>query len=421
MQDVDVGKIEIRVDKQISKTLLICEIMDLIKDDQKKKINIMSAEESLEKLYKISTDKKNDRIFVSLSGRFSLNNLKEFSADIYALAGADKLRQIDIDFSDISYLDSAAALSLMQIQKYFNAQNIKCSFVDVTGEAKRIFSVIHEQALATNPLKPKAAHESFIAQIGDASVNIARDFIDVVEFVGELLVALFYTILHPRTLRVKDVLFYMKRAGVDGLPIVGLISVLIGLIIAFMSFLQLKQVGANIFVPSLVSFAMVKELGPIMTAILVAGRSGSAFAAEIGTMVVNEEVDALKIMGFDPIRFLAVPKVMAMIIVVPILTIYSDFFGVLGGMIVGVTGLDLTVNTYLTQSLKTIKVFDIVTSLIKAGVFAALIAGIGCQRGFKVRSGAQDVGKYTTSAVVSAIFLIVVADSIFAVTLYYLR
>jgi len=421
MQDVDVGKIEIRVDKQISKTLLICEIMYLIKDDQKKKIKIMSAEESREKLYKISTDKKNDCIFVSLSGRFSLNNLKEFSADIYALAGADKLRQIDIDFSGISYLDSAAALSLMQIQKDFNDKNIKCLFVDVTGEAKRIFSVINEQALAKNPLKPKATPDSFIAQIGDASVNIARDFIEVVEFVGELLVALFYTILHPRTLRVKDVLFYMKRAGVDGLPIVGLISVLIGLIIAFMSFLQLKQVGANIYVPSLVSFAMVKELGPIMTAILVAGRSGSAFAAEIGTMVVNEEVDALKIMGFDPIRFLAVPKVLAMIIVVPILTIYADFFGVLGGMIVGVTGLDLTINTYLTQSLKTIKVFDIVTSLIKAGVFAALIAGIGCQRGFKVRSGAQDVGKYTTSAVVSAIFLIVVVDSIFAVTLYYLR
>ena len=213
----------------------------------------------------------------------------------------------------------------------------------------------------------------------------------------------------------------MQRAGVDGLPIVGLISMLIGLIIAFMSFLQFRQIGANIYVPSLVSFAMVKELGPIMTAILVAGRSGSAFAAEIGTMVVNEEVDALSTMGFDPVRFLAVPKVLATIIVVPILTIYSDFFGVMGGLIVGVTGLDLTVHTYLTQSLKTVKVFDIVTSLIKSAVFAGLIAGIGCQRGFQVRSGAQDVGKYTTSAVVSAIFLIVVADSIFAVTFYYLK
>ncbi|OGP66825.1 MAG: hypothetical protein A2W27_09935 [Deltaproteobacteria bacterium RBG_16_44_11] len=332
-----------------------------------------------------------------------------------------KFQQISIDFSGISFLDSAAALALIQLKNYAGAKNTLWSFVNLTEEAKGIFSVIHEQALIKRPFKPKTASDNFLIQLGDAFLHLVRDFINVVEFVGDLLFAIFYTITHPQSLRMKDILFYMKRAGVDGLPIVGLISALIGLIIAFMSFLQLKQVGANIYVPSLVSFAMVKELGPIMTAILVAGRSGSAFAAEIGTMVVNEEVDALKTMGFDPVRFLAVPKVLASMMVVPILTIYADFFGVLGGMIVGVTGLDLTVNTYLTQSIKTITVFDIVTSLIKAAVFAALIAGIGCQRGFQVRSGAQDVGKYTTSAVVSAIFLIVVADSIFAVTLYYIR
>jgi phospholipid/cholesterol/gamma-HCH transport system permease protein len=370
------------------------------------------------KSYKISFTAKDRLLFIYLTGSFSLKNLNDFSMAIRELAEKQKPARINMDFSDVFYLDSAAALSLMQIQKYFTSQDIKSSFVNLTSEAKRIFSVIDERALAKKSWKTEKTADSFFVQIGDAFIQLTRDFIEVVEFVGELLTALLYTLFNPRSLRIKDVLFYMKRAGVDGLPIVGL---LIGLIIAFMSFLQLKQVGANIYVPSLVSFAMVKELGPIMTAILVAGRSGSAFAAEIGTMVVNEEVDALKIMGFDPIRFLAVPKVIAMIIVVPILTIYADFFGVIGGLIVGVTGLDLTAHTYLTQSLKTIKVFDIITSLIKAAVFAALIAGIGCQRGFKVRSGAQDVGKYTTSAVVSAIFLIVVADSIFAVTLYYLR
>jgi len=138
-------------------------------------------------------------------------------------------------------------------------------------------------------------------------------------------------------------------------------------------------------------------------------------------MVVNEEVDALSTMGFDPVRFLAVPKVLAAAIVVPVLTLYADFFGNIGGLIVGITGLDLTANTYIIQSLKTITVFDIVTSLIKAAFFAGIIAGVGCQKGFQVRAGAQDVGKYTTSAVVTAIFLIVVADSIFAVMFYYMR
>ena len=207
----------------------------------------------------------------------------------------------------------------------------------------------------------------------------------------------------------------------DGLPIVAIIGLLTGLIIAFMSFLQLKMVGANIYVPSLVSFAMIKELGPLMTAILVAGRSGSAFAAEIGTMVVNEEVDALHTMGFEPIRFLAIPKIIATVIVAPILTVYADFFGIVGGMIIGITSLDLTIQTYVTQSMKTIHVFDIVTSIIKAAVFAGLISAIGCQKGFQVRSGAQDVGKFTTSAVVVAIFMIVVADSIFAIMFYYIK
>jgi phospholipid/cholesterol/gamma-HCH transport system permease protein len=269
--------------------------------------------------------------------------------------------------------------------------------------------------------KSEKYYKGFILQVGNSSLHIGRDFVRFVTFIGELLIAFLYIIRHPKTLRGKDVLFYIQRAGVDGLPIVALIGALIGLIIAFMSFLQLKQVGANIYVPSLVSFAMVRELGPIMTAILVAGRSGSAFAAEIGTMVVNEEVDALRTMGFDPIRFLAIPKVMATVIVVPILTIYADLFGVLGGMVIGVTSLDLTVKTYITQSIKTIQVSDIVTSLIKAAVFAALISAIGCQRGFQVRSGAQDVGKFTTSAVVAAIFMIVVADSIFAIMLYYIK
>ena len=231
------------------------------------------------------------------------------------------------------------------------------------------------------PFKSDQSQDGFIHQIGQSSSNIAGEFRNFVTFIGELMVAFLYIVRHPKTLRGKDVLFYVQRAGVDGLPIVALIGALVGLIIAFMSFLQLKMVGANIYVPALVSFAMIKELGPLMTAILVAGRSGSAFAAEIGTMMVNEEVDALHTMGFDPVRFLAVPKIMATIIVVPILTIYADFFGIIGGMIIGVTSLDLTVTTYITQSMKTIKVFDIVTSLIKAAVFAALIASNRLSKG----------------------------------------
>jgi phospholipid/cholesterol/gamma-HCH transport system permease protein len=188
-----------------------------------------------------------------------------------------------------------------------------------------------------------------------------------------------------------------------------------------MSALQLSQFGADIYVASLVSVSMVRELGPIMTGILVAGRSGSAFAAEIGTMIVNEEVDALDTMAFDPVRFLAVPKVIASMVVVPVLTVYAAIAGIMGGMIIGVLGLDLTVNTYVTQSIKSLSAFGVVSSLIKSVVFAVLIAGIGCQRGFTVKGGAAGVGAATTSAVVAGIFLIIVTDSTFAIILHYIQ
>jgi phospholipid/cholesterol/gamma-HCH transport system permease protein len=381
----------------------------------------MDAKQDWQKRYQLSCKKHDSKLIIYLTGEFGLKNLSHFTEEIKCLFRDQKIRAIDLDFSGITYIDSAAALAIIQIQKAAAAKIIDCYLTNLNDEAKGIFSVIYEKALRQSPFKARETRYGLLIQIGEASLDIVNDVIKFITFVGELLSAIAYTVIHPKSLRTKDVLFYMKRAGVDGLPIVGLISILIGLIIAFMSFLQLRSVGANIYVPSLVSFAMVKELGPIMTAILVAGRSGSAFAAEIGTMVVNEEVDALTTMGFDPIRFLAVPKVFAAVMVVPVLTLYSDLFGIIGGLIVGVTGLDLTVNTYILQSLKTIRVFDVVTSLIKAAVFAGLIAGIGCQRGFQVRSGAQDVGKYTTSAVVSAIFLIVVADSIFAIMFYYIR
>jgi phospholipid/cholesterol/gamma-HCH transport system permease protein len=371
--------------------------------------------------YKISFKREDFNFFVDLSGEFGLKNLTAFTGDIKREISSQKVQNIAIDFSKVCYLDSAAALAFVQIEKEAAAQKITCRLINLNAEAKGIFSVIHGDALTRLPFKSEKSHEGLIRQVGQASLFLARDFVNFVTFIGDLLSALAHTLRHPRSLRGKDVLFYVQRAGVDGLPIVAMIGALMGLIMAFMSYLQFKQFGANIYVPTLVSFAMIKELGPIMTAILVAGRSGSAFAAEIGTMVVNEEVDALQTMGFDPIRFLAVPKVLACVIVVPILTIYADLAGILGGMIIGVTTLDLTVKTYITQSIKTIQVFDVVTSLIKAAVFAGLISTIGCQRGFQVRAGAQDVGKFTTSAVVAAIFLIVVADSIFAVMLYYIK
>jgi phospholipid/cholesterol/gamma-HCH transport system permease protein len=371
--------------------------------------------------YRIFPKIEEGGLAIELSGEFDLKNLTAFSKEISGLIDASRNIAVTFDFSGVSYMDSAAALSVLRFRKQCTINKIDCRLINFPEKIGRIFAVIDYDALERKPLRTNENHDGAIILVGESFLNIINDIKVSITFFGGLLTAVAYAVFHPRSLRSGDFLFYVKQAGVNGLPIVGLIGLLIGLIIAFMSFLQLRMFGANMYVPALVSFAMVKELGPIMTAILVAGRSGSAFAAEIGTMVVNEEVDALRTMGFDPVAFLAVPKIFALIVVVPVLTLYADLFGIIGGLTVGVVGLDMSFNTYITQSLKAVIAFDVATSLIKAAVFAALIAGIGCQRGFQARSGAQDVGRSTTSAVVTAIFMIVVVDSLFAIVLYYLR
>jgi len=373
------------------------------------------------KEYRIRIEgEKGDEVTLSLSGRIETENLHAFLSEAEAILIEKGPRKLMVDLSEIEYIDSAGALGLIQLEDKTKAKSIPFQWMNVTDEAKRIMGLIDRKALTMMPLVSDKKSDNLIERVGDGTLRILNDFVSVMTFLGDLLTALFYSLLHPHSVRWEDVFFYMKRAGVEGLPIVGLINFLLGLIIAFMSSLQLKQFGANIYVASLVGVAMVSELGPIMTAIIVAGRSGSAFAAEIGTMKVNEEVDALVTMGFDPIRFLAVPKVLAAMLVVPILTLYADFFGVGGGLVVGVLGLDLTVYTYVQETMNVISITAIVKSLIKSVVFAAMISGIGCQRGFQVRGGAEAVGALTTSAVVAAIFLTIVIDSAFAVLFTYI-
>jgi phospholipid/cholesterol/gamma-HCH transport system permease protein len=367
------------------------------------------------------TGEPGQEITLALSGRLALDNLSALEAELQSRLEQLRPAGLTVDLAGLEYLDSAGALALIQLQSASQARAIPCRFLNLSEEARRILDLIDPETLTRPPLIPEERTAGLLDQLGGASLGFARDLVQVTTFLGDLLTSLGYALWHPRSVRWGDVLFYMKRAGVDGLPIIGLIGLLLGLILTFMSSLQLKQFGANIYVASLLAVAMVQELGPIMTAILVAGRSGSAFAAEIGTMKVNEEVDALVTMGFDPVRFLAIPKVLAAMLVVPLLTVYATLFGLLGGLIIGVLGLDLTVYSYVTESRSAIELFDILSSLVKSVVFALLVAGIGCQRGFQVRGGAEAVGSATTSAVVAGIFLIIVTDSAFALVLHYIR
>jgi phospholipid/cholesterol/gamma-HCH transport system permease protein len=210
----------------------------------------------------------------------------------------------------------------------------------------------------------------------------------------------------------------MERSGADALPIVALITFLTGLVTAFQAAIQLHRVGADLFVADAVALSMTRELGPLMTAIVAAGRSGAAFAAELGTMRVSEEVDALHTIGLDPQRYLVLPRMLALVAMLPLLTLLADAIGIFGGLVVGVLSLDLVPIAYLEETRKALVPWDVSSGLLKSVAFALAIGWVGCQRGLATRGGAEGVGRATTSAVVSALFALIAIDAIFTVVFH---
>jgi len=255
--------------------------------------------------------------------------------------------------------------------------------------------------------------------LGRGGVAAGTSALDALAFIGESISALAAAVLSPRSLRWRDILLAAQRVGADALPIVSLISFLMGLILAFQAAVSMRQFGAEILVADLVGISLVRELGPLMTAILLAGRSGAAFAAEIGTMRVNEEVDALVTMGLHPVRFLVVPRMLAALVMTPLLTLYANMIGLLGGAAVMST-FDIPLSAYMRETFAFVGLSDFLGGMAKTIVFGAIVAGVGCLRGLQTRAGAASVGLAATSAVVTALVLIVVADGIFAVAYYYL-
>jgi phospholipid/cholesterol/gamma-HCH transport system permease protein len=337
--------------------------------------------------------------------------LKAVLADLKS----DPPRKLTADLNRITYFDDFGALILFELRRFAESRQISFGIVQPPPRVGEILSLTNfAEPQACAPAVAKRRPNS-VVRLGDAAITQLYNVRYLVSFLGSVVLCLMHVVVHPRSLRLGDTVLLMQKTGVDAVPIVGMISFLLGLIMAFVSSLQLAQFGASIYVASLVALAMVSELGPIMTAIVVAGRSGSAFAAEIGTMRISDEIDALFTMGISPTLFLVVPRIVAAVIVVPLLTIFSDLFAILGGMVISVSLLDLTATTYLSQTLKSLTLFELIWGLMKSVVFAAIIAWIGCLRGFQVRGGAAGVGNAATSAVVSSIFLIILFDSIFAV------
>ena len=347
--------------------------------------------------------------------RVNASNAATLTKKLLPIIRKQKPSHLLVDLQDTTYLDDYGVLVLSELRETVAGERGEFHLIGAGEKVKEILSILDFESSAEGPPIKKRRQPGIFVRLGDSASKVLSDTNSLISFVGSVFLSFLHLCFHPRSLRSSETLLCMQRTGVDALPIVGLISFLLGLIIAFMSSIQLRQFGADIYVASLVSVAMTYELGPIMTAIIVAGRSGSSFASEIGTMKISEEIDALFTMGFDPTRFLVVPKILSALIMVPVLTLFSDVFAILGGLTVGVFMLDLTSTAYIHQTFKSLTLFDVFWGVMKSAVFAILIAWIGCLRGFQVTGGADSVGRATTSAVVSSIFLIIVIDAVFAV------
>jgi phospholipid/cholesterol/gamma-HCH transport system permease protein len=356
---------------------------------------------------------------IAVAGRLDAGSTGKIWRPALAIVERAKSRRVVLDASGLEYCDGSGIGLLFELGR--QQRQIGGSF-EIRGlrpEFQELLEVWVPTEDRTFAAEPRTHSINIAEEVGRGFVGVLHDLGTLVSFVGELVVALVQAASNPRAIRWRDILQVAEKAGVNGLPIVVLISFLMGLIMAFQAALPLGQFGAEIFVANLVALAMLRELGPLMTAILLSGRSGSAFAAELGTMKVREEIDALKTMGLEPVRFLVVPRVIAAVVMTPLLTIFSDLLGLLGGCVVFLS-LGFPLITFFHQVQWQVTYVDLLGGLAKSFVFGILVAAIGCLRGLETKIGASAVGESTTRAVVSGIILIVITDGIFSVLYYYL-
>ncbi len=336
-----------------------------------------------------------------------------WSSLAHILDGVVPEQRFDFDLSQVSSIDGAAMALLVTARADLIRCGVACEIVGAADSARQLVQLYGGGGHIAPAARRKAP--SFFSQVGDSTVQLVHDAKLAFAFIGQLVTDLRCVVLSPKRGNFREVPSIMERTGADALPIVLLINFLVGLVMAFQASVQLKRFGANILVADLIGISMTRELGPLMTAIVVCGRSGAAFAAELGTMKVNEEIDALRVLGLSPARYLVLPRVLGLVLVLPLLSIFADLVGILGGLTVGVTRLDLTLTSYLRQTFNAVKLWDVYSGLIKAVVFAAAIGLIACQQGLAAGGGAEGVGKRTTSAVVSALFVLILIDAVFTV------
>lgn len=331
-----------------------------------------------------------------------------------------KNKNLMVDANKLSGLDSAGAWRITQVIAALKKQGYSIEIKEVPAKFADILDLIQFQKI--KPLvPPKKEHLDFFAFIGKKTINGIQRIAEFFSFIGQIFLVGVRLIFQIRTIHIRAFLATIETTGYQALPIIGLLSFLIGVVLAYQMGMQLKNYGANIFIVDLLGISLFREFGPLITAIIVAGRTASAFTAQIGTMKIKEEIDALATLGIMPEELLIIPKCLALLIVLPLLTVWADVFGVMGGMFMAKHMLSISFNDFFERFQSAISVASFVTGISKAPVFGLIIATVGCYQGLQVKQSAESVGQRTTQSVVEAIFSIIVADAAFSILFSYLN
>ncbi|MES2950835.1 MAG: MlaE family lipid ABC transporter permease subunit [Pseudomonadota bacterium] len=323
---------------------------------------------------------------------------------------------VQFDAAGVDAFDTAGAWVLHKLMARLHAKGVTVALQGLRPPFVRLMQAVtqhvEQQSQAPKSVEPEPG---MVERVGRNTWSALEQGFAMLAFLGETALAFAGCLAHPSRMRWRPILFNIRRAGFDALPIVGLLSFLLGIVVAYQGADQLRQYGANIFVADLVGLSMLREFAPLITAITIAGRSGSAFAAQIGTMAVTEEIDAMRTIGIAPLELLVVPKIIALAIALPLLTVFADVMGVFGGMLMARSQLDVGYGEFMDRMAKAVSITSYLVGIGKAPVFALIISIVGCFQGFRTRGGADSVGQQTTRSVVQSIFLVIVADALFSI------
>ncbi|MFA6409138.1 MAG: MlaE family lipid ABC transporter permease subunit [Gammaproteobacteria bacterium] len=356
---------------------------------------------------------------LKFSGRLDVDSISEIWDPCLAVIAKRRPENLEINVKEVNYCDSAG-VALLQALHEFQARE-RHSFI-IKGSRSDLDAalVVKESLLTTKKVASKESSvDILLEKFGTSAVSVAQDLRENIVFLGSLAYQIYFVCLNPHKFRWRDFWRSMEDVGPRALPIIALIGFLIGLISTFQAAPSFGQFGAQILMINLVGLGLVREMGPLLTAVLLAGRTASAFAAEIGTMKINQEVNALLTMGLNPVRFLVTPRILATMLITPLLEAFLIFFGLVGCYAV-MHSLGYSLDAFLNQIYQSVKPLDYLGGLIKTFIFGWVIAGIGCLHGLKTTFDAQSVGRSTTQAVVSSLIMLVLVDGIFAVLYYVL-